>query len=544
MMVLMCIEIEVWKNRRDSGKETVDMREFNVTGTCVPNRHYMVDITEKLKQIETLVEKGNYFTINRARQYGKTTTFSRLSAYLKEKYCIIRLSFEGVGEKAFETEDNFVFMFKRKVERELRFQNVDDMTIQKWRRLFCVDEKDEAAFEVLGNAVTELCIDIKKPILLLIDEVDKSSDNQIFLSFLGMLRNKYLDAMDERDTTFKSVILAGVYDIKNLKLKIRQDAEKNYNSPWNIAADFKVDMSFSPDEIVTMLESYEEDYHTGMDMTAVSERIHFYTNGYPFLVSWLCKWMDEEGGREFTVRNVDMAVRELLKNDNTLFDDLIKNVENNCELADMLESMLLDGKEYGYAKSVPVINLGVRFGIFAGNNGKTTVSNLIFETYLYNHFIGKRELERGGFSTDGNRFVKGGKLDMKLIMAKFQELMKAEYREEDGKFYERQGRLLFLCFLRPIINGAGHYYIEPETRNNRRMDIVVAYGGEEFIIELKIWRGKQYREEGLKQLSEYLDSRGAAYGYLVSFNFNQNKDYSLSEIALGDDGKRAYEVTV
>ena len=46
--------------------------------------------------------------------------------------------------------------------------------------------------------------------------------------------------------TFHSVILAGVYDIKNLKLKLRPDAEKKYNSPWNIAADFNVDMTLHP----------------------------------------------------------------------------------------------------------------------------------------------------------------------------------------------------------------------------------------------------------------------------------------------------------
>ena len=34
--------------------------------------------------------------------------------------------------------------------------------------------------------------DSKKEVILIIDEVDKSSNNQIFLSFIGMLRNKYL----------------------------------------------------------------------------------------------------------------------------------------------------------------------------------------------------------------------------------------------------------------------------------------------------------------------------------------------------------------
>ena len=127
------------------------------------------------------------------------------------------------------------------------------------------------------------CYTSTKPLVLTIDEVDKSSDNQLFLNFLGMLRNKYLDrSLSGMNSTFFSVVLAGVYDVKNLKLKIRPDAEKKYNSPWNIAADFNVDMTFHPEEIAHMLNEYEADAHTGMDIKAISEEIYKYTTGYPF----------------------------------------------------------------------------------------------------------------------------------------------------------------------------------------------------------------------------------------------------------------------
>ena len=76
------------------------------------------------------------------------------------------------------------------------------------------------------KAITEIVVESKKEIVLFIDEVDKSSNNQLFLSFLGMLRNKYLLRQQSKDKTFHSVILAGVYDIKNLKLKMRKDEEK------------------------------------------------------------------------------------------------------------------------------------------------------------------------------------------------------------------------------------------------------------------------------------------------------------------------------
>ena len=91
----------------------------------------------------------------------------------------------------------------------------------------------------------------------MIDEVDKSSDNQIFLSFLGLLREKYLKWQQGKDETFQSVILAGVYDVKTLKLKLHPQEEMKYNSPWNIAVDFQMDMSFDCEDIESMLKEYE-----------------------------------------------------------------------------------------------------------------------------------------------------------------------------------------------------------------------------------------------------------------------------------------------
>lgn len=46
---------------------------FNVTGLCVPEQNYMVDLTDRVHLIVSeYICKNKYFTINRARQYGKT----------------------------------------------------------------------------------------------------------------------------------------------------------------------------------------------------------------------------------------------------------------------------------------------------------------------------------------------------------------------------------------------------------------------------------------------------------------------------------------
>ena len=70
------------------------MKKFNTTAVCVPSKHYMVDLSERVEEIKKLVDDGKYFTINRARQYGKTTTIASLANYLRAEYEVLSLDFQ------------------------------------------------------------------------------------------------------------------------------------------------------------------------------------------------------------------------------------------------------------------------------------------------------------------------------------------------------------------------------------------------------------------------------------------------------------------
>ena len=65
------------------------MKKFNTTAVCIPEKHYMVDLTERVAEIKKLVDDGKYFTVNRARQYGKTTILTALTLVLKKQYVVI-----------------------------------------------------------------------------------------------------------------------------------------------------------------------------------------------------------------------------------------------------------------------------------------------------------------------------------------------------------------------------------------------------------------------------------------------------------------------
>lgn len=319
-----------------------------------------------------------------------------------------------------------------------------------------------------------------------------------------MLRKKYLAR--RKQPTFRAVILASVYDIKNLKLKMCPAGEHQYNSPWNIAADFTVDMSFSVSDIAGMLRSYEQDAGTGMNISYMAELLYEYTSGYPFLVSRLCKILDENVlGRDgfpnlssvWTKDGFLEAVRELLLESDTLFDDMVKKLDDFPTLKQILYRILFNGERIPYNTDNPAINLGLMFGFIKLEEGAVKISNRIFETRIYNLFISEELMDSDVYQAasadkDRNRFIQNGRLDMEQVLERFAETFTDIYSDAENKFLEENGRRFFLLYLKPIINGVGNYYVEARTRNMRRTDVVIDYRGEQFVCELKIWHGEEY----------------------------------------------------
>lgn len=256
------------------------------------------------------------------------------------------------------------------------------------------------------------------------------------------------------------------------------------------------------------------------------------------------KIIHEELYRNFTEEGIKRAAKIIQKEKNTLFDDIIKNIENSKELWHTVYDLLILGEEKTY--NVYAYETGIMYGIFRENKqGKLVVFNRIFENLIYEYMITKRSEEKGEVLTYNYRsnFIKeNGDLNFQHILEKFQDFMYKEYRETDEKFIEKEGRLLFLSFVRPIINGVGFYYVEAETRLDNRMDVVITYNKKQYIVELKIWHGEKQENKGLDQLAKYLRVQGEDRGYMLIFNFNKNKVYQKQWIDIGK--KKIYEVIV
>lgn len=405
-------------------------RIFNVSADCKPDLHYMVDIGERLRNIKELVDRGEYFTINRARQYGKTTTLRALKKYLRRDYTVISLDFQKLDAAKFRDGNVFSLAFSAYFLRLMKRENMDcsDNTKKELERLeeiVCDGPENFSLFDLFVH-LSQICEASDRPIVMMIDEVDSAADNQVFLDFLAQLRGYYIDR-DEMPI-FHSVILAGVYDIKSLQVKLRPNEEHKTNSPWNVAADFDIDMSLSEQGIAGMLDDYENDCHTGMESRKLAALIYDYTSGYPFLVSKICKLIDEkiagspafpDKGDAWTKEGFLAAVRILLLEENTLFESLDNKLIDFPELKQMLKELLLNGRMVEYVPGDIGIRMAVMFGFAVLNNGVLAVSNRIFETRLYNGFLAEqaRHIEISQIAAEEkNQFIKEGQLDMEPVI--------------------------------------------------------------------------------------------------------------------------------
>ena len=528
------------------------MKRFNTTAVCIPSKHYMVDLSERVAEIKKMVDTGKYFTINRARQYGKTTTINALQKSLASDYTVVSLSFEGISEAGFKDEKSFVQAFCRIIKREYRAGLDMPNEIRNQLDDFLTGKEKAVDLMAFFDTLLEWCEVSEKDIILIIDEVDHAANNQVFLDFLAGLRDGFINRETKGIRTFQSVILAGVTDVKHLKSRIRDDERHKENSPWNIAADFDIDMSLSEAGIKGMLDDYEEDHHTGMDTPAIAKQLRAYTNGYPFLVSRICQLMDEQVSKlmelsgVWTQNGLEEAVKLILSENNSLFESLTKNLNNDPGLKAAIRSILMEGSRLPWNPDQTEIARMQMYGFIRNDNNTVRIDNRIFETRLYNLFLSEEEMKANVFMREGdlarNQFVENGRLNMRLVLKRFVETYTDIFGPLEEKFKEKDGREQFLLYLKPIINGTGNYYIEAQTRDQTRTDVIVDYLGQQFVLELKIWHGNKRYEEGEKQISEYLDYFGLTTGYMLSFYFNQKKEIGVRQVQIGN--KMLYEGTV
>jgi hypothetical protein len=263
-------------------------------------------------------------------------------------------------------------------------------------------------------------------------------------------------------------------------------------------------------------------------------------------VSRICQRVDEKLDADWTVQGVGRAVKIILEENSSLFDDHIKNLENNPDLYHVVYDIVINGNLYPYNADNPLIALGAVYGIFKGAPN-VQITNQIFTIRFANYFISKNTTNTTlvkDFGVVSGDVVQNGKFNMELCLTKFAQHYAEIYSEKNTKFLEEQGRMILLTYLKALINGVGFYHMESQLTDLRRMDLVVDYGRDQFVLELKIWHGEQKHQDAYAQLAGYLETKQADTGYLLTFDFRKGavKEPKAEWVEFG--GKRIFDVMV
>ncbi len=150
---------------------------FNVEGACMQEEHYMVKLDNRLDRIKKVfVDRGSYFVINKGRQYGKTTTLQALAKYLRDSYIVLLLDFQLLGTDNFSDEKTFSRAFADYISRKLERAYGGTVKLQG-----PAPDDTDYGLSKLFVALSDLCESCPKPIVLMIDEVDSASNNQVFI---------------------------------------------------------------------------------------------------------------------------------------------------------------------------------------------------------------------------------------------------------------------------------------------------------------------------------------------------------------------------
>ena len=144
-------------------------RTFNISADCKPNFHYMVDINELLLKIKEYIDRGDYFTMNRARQYGKTTTLKALAKFLSKEYVVMSLDFQRLSSSDFRDEVSFVMAFAREIVAVADRKPEVTQEIKNELKAFADGTIKKAGLALLFGCLNQWCQVSEKKVVLMID---------------------------------------------------------------------------------------------------------------------------------------------------------------------------------------------------------------------------------------------------------------------------------------------------------------------------------------------------------------------------------------
>ncbi|APT75813.1 transcriptional regulator [Marinitoga sp. 1137] len=473
------------------------MRMFCTSGPVDKKTCYYVERPDIMEEALNHIENWRYFTVSAPRQSGKTTLLRDIVEKIKDKYLTIFISFESYGEKdkedfletlVMDIVDDIEYRYNEKIELQIP-KNIDNIRI----------------------LLKELYKKFGREIILMIDEFERLNE-EIINEFLHVIRSVY---HKKEIYKLRSVVLISVSYLSGI-------LEDNA-SPFNIAEHMEVPY-FTKEQVYDLLSQHEKETGQLFD-EKVKELIWHNAAGQPGLTNGLAYDLvakKAKGKKIITEKHFEKTLYDYIKK------YIDKNMENIISKAheekEIVMQILFEPESVEFDISDERIKFLYLHGVIDDCEGKCCVKVPLYYKKLYNHFKpkinGEKDYIINIYENLSKYFTKEGKLKINELMKKYIEYInkRGAVMFKGKKLYEGVYQYNLDIFLSTYMEELGGEVLTEVEVGGGRIDLLVRYKEEKYLIEIKRNPGPRKFQLAKKQLVEYLKRSGLKEGWLVIYS--------------------------
>lgn len=510
-------------------------RVFCIAGPIDPERHYFIPHRLDWVELNRLIENCEYFVLHAPRQSGKTTAIKEFCRQLNHEdvYNALYINVESAQAMREDVKEGLLAIL-RVLLQAIRNQFPQEKVILEF-----IERKLNAGVQfidahVLNETLEYISKNSAKPIVLFIDEIDALIGDSL-LSVLRQIRAGF----DLRPNHFPhSLCLIGFRDVRDYRIWSKGEGKRiSTSSPFNIKSESLVISNFTLNDVQALYGQHSKE--TGQIFTPEAiEYAYNLTAGQPWLVNALAYqacYRDVINPSEPITKEVMERTKEaLIKRRDTHLDSLSDKLRES-RVRPIIEAILTGETDPG---NIQPDDLQYVRDLGLIKKERLEIANPMYREIIPREIVSVTTELITETVTPFRRA--DGSLDVKKLIQAFVDF----YRENSAiwleKFdYKEAGpHLLLMAFLQRVINGGGTLHRE-YALGSRRVDILLRWGKQTIVIELKINYGSSSLPTGLQQTASYMDASSAHEGHLIIFDRNPHKTWEEKIFHLTEsiDGK-------
>ena len=315
--------------------------------------------------------------------------------------------------------------------------------------------------------------------------------------------------------------------------------------------------NFTLEQVGELLAQYTAE--VGQPFTSETiEAIHKQTAGQPVLVNRFAQILAEElnipKSEPITMKHFSKAHAQLLRGRNTNLEHLVTNIRRDRRFEALLMKIASYDEGVDFNLDRDIISELVAYGVIAeGADGMCEIANPIYQYRIMRAFkpvvngLEQEYLPEDAHAGFQDYLTSDGQIRMAALIDNFRDFMvRAGFKilQVPDTPQEYIGQHLLFAYLNQFVQiVGGTMYLEVQTGRGR-MDLLILYKNEKYIVETKIWGGDTRYQAGKKQLAAYLKSEKAVEGYYVVFDHGKNPDPRVETEILNGFTIRSYVIPI